>query len=150
MQRKMNCWKDYVLFVKSLNALSIAWVFARGLSIRNAERNSKMKDTNLLIISQENWILFNFQWIVRLSKISLIPLGPALTVTVTLLHVWYVKTRGFTMVLNTRKTKSLNRRSNLKKYKIFLKLSKERMKWPNVQLQTALNTSIQNALNSMT
>jgi hypothetical protein len=150
MQRKMNCWKDYVLFAKSLNALSIAWVFARGLSIKNAERNSKMKDTNLLIVSQENWIFFSFQWIMRLSKISLIPLGPALTVTVTLLHVWYVKTKDFTMVLNIRKTKSPNRRSNLKKYKIFLKLSRERMKWPNVQLQTALSTSIQNALNSMT
>lgn len=145
MQRKMNCWKDCVLFVKSLNALSIAWVFARDLSIKNAEKNLKMKVINLLIISQEKWILFNFQWIMRLSKISLIPLGHALTVTATLSLVWYVKTRDFTMVLNIRKTKNPNRRNNLKKYKIFLRLLKERMRWLNVQLQTALNTSIQNA-----
>lgn len=50
------------------------------------------------------------------------------------------------MVLNTKRTKNQNLRNNLKKLKIYPKLSREKMKLLNVLLQIVQNISIQSAL----
>lgn len=45
MLRRMNCSSVYVLSVKNLNALITVWVFVKGLSINNAVKKFKKKDS---------------------------------------------------------------------------------------------------------
>jgi hypothetical protein len=53
------------------------------------------------------------------------------------------------MVLSIRRTKNQNQRKKLKKLKIYLRLSREKMKLLNAQLLIVQNIFIRSALNNM-